>query len=225
MRTLIRSLSTVLAPALFGLALLSLAPTDAASAPPDAGNSEVRSDAASDVPSDARDARDGRDARSDASPDVMLDAALPDAKAPPYPFDAGKPRDAHPILDAPADVPGPIPPDPNPLLADAVFVLSVKYDKGNVSLDKTRREKLPMKAAVDRRFGRFAAELYSGPTLVERIRFDFPLINDDSKTGEAFEKGLTVAVDVKIPDSPRPNKLEIWDRATDKRWSFPYPPK
>jgi hypothetical protein len=67
--------------------------------------------------------------------------------------------------------------------------------------------------------------MFSGPTLVERVRFDFPLINDDSLATEAYEKGLVTAVDVRIPDSDRPNKLEIWDRANDKRWKFEYPPK
>ena len=57
------------------------------------------------------------------------------------------------------------------------------------------------------------------------IRFDFPLINDDSKASEVYEKGLDVTVEVRVPDSDRPNKFEIWDRANDKRWQFEYPPK
>lgn len=196
MRSLIRALVVLSAPALFALGTIPLAATDAVSATPD--------------------------------------AALDTFKPPPLPssFDAGKPKlDAAlpkkdalpPLLDSAP--PKPIPPDPTPLSADAVFILSVKYDRGSVSIVKVRREKLPVKGAVDRHMGRFAAELLSGPTVIERIRFDFPLINDDSKTAEAYEKGLVVTVDVKIPDSDRPNKLEIWDRATDKRWKFDYPPK
>lgn len=168
-----------------------------------------------------------------AGPDGGLDASL-DVKPPPYPptFDAGKPKLDAAVLDAkkdgaplPADAGKPIPPDPTPLFTDSVFVLTIKYDKGVVSILKVRHEKLPAKVALDRRFGRFAAELFSGPTLVERVRFDFPLINDDSVASEIYEKGLTVQVDVRIPDSDRPNKLEIWDRANDKRWKLEYPPK
>lgn len=118
-----------------------------------------------------------------------------------------------------------IQPDPTPLVADAVFVLSIRFDKGKVSIVKVGREKLPKKAAVPRKLGRFAVELLSGPTVVERVRFDFPLIHDDDVAGEAYAKGLDVTVDVRIPDSDRPNKLEIWDRATDKRWKYTYPPK
>ena len=197
MRNLTRPLVVLVAPALLALATIPLATTDAASA----------------------------------TPDAALDAQVPDSKQPPYPpsFDAGKPKlDAQPPpkKDAAVDVaPKPIPPDPSPLVAEGVFVLSMRFHNGNVTVAKVRREKLATKAAVDRHFGRFAAELYSGPTVIERIRFDFPLINDDSPASDVYEKGLDVTVEVKIPDSDRPNKLEIWDRATDKRWKLDYPPK
>ena len=200
MRTLIRATVVLGAPGLLALLVLLPISREAPAAGPDGGPS--------------------------------LDASLDVAK-PPYPptFDAGKPKLDAAILDAkkdaplPSDAAKPIPPDPTPLFTDAVFVLTVKFDKGVVSIVKVRHEKLPAKVALERRFGRFAAELFSGPTLVERVRFDFPLINDDSTATEVYEKGLVVTVDVRIPDSDRPNKLEIWDRADDKRWKFDYPPK
>lgn len=218
MRTLIRATAVLVAPALLVVAA-TIPWSGTASSAPTATAAQVDAH----LPADA--------ARPDVH--VPLDAKVPDAKAPPYPpvFDAGKPKlDAAPDAKKDAlpplfDASKPIPPDPTPLVTDAVFVLTVKFDKGTVSIVQVRREKLATKAAVDRRFGRFAAELLSGPTLVERVRFDFPLINDDSIATEVYEKGLVVEVDVKIPDSDRPNKLEIWDRANDKRWSFPYPPK
>lgn len=202
MRTLIRATVVLAAPVLLATAVLLPITREAPAAGPDAGTPDVA---------------------------PVLDAHKP----PPYPptFDAGKPKFDAAGLDAKKDAPPPldaakpIPPDPTPLISDAIFVLKVKYDKGHVTITKVRHEKLPAKAAVDRRFGRFAAELYSGPTLIERIRFDFPLINDDTVATEIYEKGLTVDVEVKIPDSDRPNKLEIWDRANDKRWKFDYPPK
>jgi hypothetical protein len=202
MRTLIRATVALSAPGLLALAVMLPISREAPAAGPDSGTPDV-------------------------SP--MLDVYKP----PPYPpkFDAGKPKldaaglDAKKDAPLPQDATKPIPPDPTPLFTDAVWVLSVKFDKGVVSITKVKHEKLAVKGTVDRRFGRFAAELYSGPTLVERVRFDFPLINDDSVASEIYEKGLVVSVDVKIPDSDRPNKLEIWDRANDKRWKFDYPPK
>jgi hypothetical protein len=118
----------------------------------------------------------------------------------------------------------PIAPDPAPLLSDAFFVLTLHFEKQQVSLEKVKRITTKAKTSVPRTFGRFAAELYVGPTLIERVRFDFPLIADDSRIGDAYIKGLSVSIDVKVPDSDRPTRLSIWDRATDRRWELPYPP-
>jgi hypothetical protein len=183
---------------------------------------------ARDVGIDARDAADlGIDA-PDAARDALADADAGRSDAPPRDgsgADVGR-------VDAPAreggwfpDAPRPIAPDPSPLLSDSVFVLTVTFDKGAISIAKVEREKLPGKQAVVRRFGRFAAELYSGPTLLERVRFDFPLIADDDYAGDVYARGLTTSVKIRVPESDRPNKLEIWDRATERRWSFDYPPK
>ena len=117
-----------------------------------------------------------------------------------------------------------IAPDPTPMPCDAVLVLSVRYDKGTLRLEKVRREVVAKGTTMPRRFGRFAAELYVGPTLLERVRFDFPLIHDDDGPGVVFGRTLDFTVEVRVPDSDRPTKLELWDRATDKRWTFRYPP-
>ncbi|MGZ3452504.1 MAG: hypothetical protein ACXVEF_23045 [Polyangiales bacterium] len=180
--------------------------------------------AASFVSLDASSAPNALDAISkDALPSP--DAALPPKDA--LPLDA-KPGDAAPkkpdALPPPNDAGKPIPPDPTPLAADAIYVMSVRWNKATHTIDKGRREKLPKSDSLPRHLGRFAAELYSGPDLVERLRFDFPLIEDDTALGDTYAKGLNVTVEVKIPDSVRPNKLQIWDRATDRRWTFPYPP-
>jgi hypothetical protein len=147
-------------------------------------------------------------------PDVAFDARRPDAI--PVPPDVNPPV---------ADARPPIPPDPTPLAAEALFVIGFRYANRTFTIARVRRESLPKPAAVPRRFGRFAAELYVGPTLLERIRFDVPLLHDDDQASESYEKGLDITVDVKLPDSDRPTRLEVWDRATDRRWRFAYPPK
>jgi hypothetical protein len=205
MRGLIRSLivrASVLAagPALFALGV-SFVSITASSAP----NSPNALDA---ISKDALPSPDAAPAK-----DAFVDAGKTDA--------VPKKPDA---LPPPHDTAKPIAPDPTPLAADAIYVLTVRWNKGQLALSKVRREKLPKKDTLPRHLGRFAAELYSGPDLVERLRFDFPLIEDDTALGDTYAKGLDVSVEVKIPDSVRPNKLEIWDRATDRRWSFPYPP-
>jgi hypothetical protein len=157
------------------------------------------------------------------------DAKLPDAKPPVFDTgdeagnDAGT-KDAKP--DAPdAETAPPIPPDPTPLVCDNAFVLHVQWNKGVLSIEGARREKQTKKGALPHHMGRFAVELYVGPTLLDRDRFDIPLIGDDGPTSEAFGKGLVTTIDVRVPESDRPTRMEIWDRATDKRWIFSYPPK
>jgi hypothetical protein len=148
------------------------------------------------------------------------DAKLPDAK--PI-MDSGS-KDAK--LDAPeTEVAPPIPPDPTPLVCDTAFVLHVQWNKGVLSIEGARREKQLKKGTLPHHMGRFAVELYVGPTLLDRDRFDIPLIGDDGPTSDAFGKGLVTTIDVRVPESDRPTRMEIWDRATDKRWIFPYPPK
>jgi hypothetical protein len=153
------------------------------------------------------------------------DAKLPDAK--PIPdggvADSGS-KDAK--TDAPeTEVAPPIPPDPTPLVCETVFVLHVQWNKGVISIEGARREKMLKKGALPHHMGRFAVELYVGPTLLDRDRFDVPLLGDDGPMSDAFGKGLVTTLDVRVPESDRPTRMEIWDRATDKRWIFSYPPK
>jgi len=154
------------------------------------------------------------------------DATLPDAKPPVLDAAGGEegPKDAKPdALDAEAAPP--IPPDPTPLVCEYAFVLHVQWNKGVLSIEGARREKQTKKGALPHHMGRFAVELYVGPTLLDRDRFDIPLIGDDGPTSDAFGKGLVTAIDVRVPESDRPTRMEIWDRATDNRWIFAYPPK
>lgn len=235
MRTLTLRLraAIVLAPLLATTALLALLGDEALSAPAPAAVDAIAEAARDAIAEAARDA--GSDARAEVASDVGADGAAPaDATFDGRP-DAPARGDALAEagrIDAPAreggwfpDAPRPIAPDPTPLLSDSVFVLTVTFGKGTISIDKVEREKLASKQAVVRRFGRFAAELYSGPTLLERVRFDIPLISDDDYTGDVYARGLVTSVKVRVPESDRPNKLEIWDRATERRWSFDYPPK
>ncbi|GAC1365696.1 MAG: hypothetical protein NVSMB47_17010 [Polyangiales bacterium] len=166
-----------------------------------------------------------------ASPIVPPDAGWADASLPDgRPTDARLPEiggDARPDVrpEVALDAPSPIPPDPTPLACDAVFVLSLRWSKGTLTLEHARRETLAKKTTLPRHFGRFAAELYVGPTLLERLRFDIPLLGDDGPIGDTYGKGLVTDVEVRVPDSERPTRLEIWDRATDRRWVLDYPPK
>jgi len=123
----------------------------------------------------------------------------------------------------PADV-GPIAPDPDPLSTDSVFVVDLRFDHGTPMVERIVRAKLSAPMQVRTFFGRFAIELYSGPVLLQRVRFDFPLIGDTQSPSFDYEQTISSSAQVTISDSERPNRLVIWDRATERRWVFAYPP-
>jgi hypothetical protein len=79
--------------------------------------------------------------------------------------------------------------------------------------------------------GRFALELWIGQELIDRVRFDFPLLAlEGPKTiartplhqPAAFRGKL--AVSVLVPASPRVRRALILDRATGKETELSWPP-
>jgi hypothetical protein len=135
---------------------------------------------------------------------------------------------------------GPLPPgakitktpaDPAPTLERAQWIFDLRFDKGEVFLLGVHRFELPAPQLTPRAMGRFAVELFEGPALIERVRFDFPMLGaGDSQRGDAgkwtpsFEKKLVSRIGVMFPATSRGTRLELWDRATDTRWTLPWPP-
>jgi hypothetical protein len=125
-----------------------------------------------------------------------------------------------------------IPPDPTPLSERGQWVFDLRWDKGDVYLLAVHRVELAAPQSTPRAMGRFALELYEGPTLIERARFDFPLLGagtgDLADAGRqappSFEKKLTTRIGVMFPATSKGTRLELWDRATDHRWPLPWPP-
>lgn len=119
-------------------------------------------------------------------------------------------------------------PDPTPMLEKAQLVYDLRWSKGEVFLLGVRRIELPTPQHTPRAMGRFALELFEGPTVIERVRFDFPLLGagevDAGRNGPpSFEKKLTTRIGITFPAAKRGTKLELWDRATDQRWPLPWP--
>ena len=97
---------------------------------------------------------------------------------------------------------------------------------------------LPAPQATPRVMGRFAMELYEGPTLVERVRFDFPMLmtggipKPDAGTRRTYEDRNRVDFDDKLitrigvvfPATRKGNRLDLYDRATGTRLRLPWPP-
>jgi len=135
-------------------------------------------------------------------------------------------------LDAGAPGPAPdvvmtkIPPDPAPLVERSQWVLDLRWDRGDVWLLGLHSLELAQPQATPRAMGRFALELFEGPTLIERVRFDFPLLGaPEPDASPSFSSKLRTRIGVVFPATKRGTRLELWDRASGRRWSLPWPPR
>ena len=116
------------------------------------------------------------------------------------------------------------PPDPPALVERSQWVFDLRWDKGDVYLLGIHPLELPAPQATPRVMGRFAMELFEGPTLIERARFDFPLMGAvEPEGGVSFSAKLNTRIGVVFPASKRGTKLELVDRASGRRWALPWP--
>jgi hypothetical protein len=122
------------------------------------------------------------------------------------------------------------PADPTPLVERSQWVFDLRWDRGDVWLLDVAPLELRAPQATPRAMGRFALELFEGPALVERVRFDFPMLGapEPGDAGWTAPPSLTqklrTRVGVIFPATTRGTRLELWDRATSRRWSLPWPP-
>jgi hypothetical protein len=165
---------------------------------------------------------------------VIAASALADPTPPPA---SGHTIDASRVLDAGAPLRGVevaitrTPADPTPLVEKGQWVFDLAWDRGEVWLRGVAPLELPAPQATPRVMGRFALELYEGPALIERVRFDFPLLGvpDFGDGGWASPPAITQKIKTRIgvifPATRRGVRLELLDRATNRRWSVPWPPQ
>jgi hypothetical protein len=124
-----------------------------------------------------------------------------------------------------------IPPDPPPLKSRQQWVFDLRWSSGTPYLLGIHALDLGTPQETQRAMGRFALELFEGPTLIERVRFDFPMLGPPLSADAGgfnappnLQKKLTTRVGVMFPAVSRGTRLELWDRATDTRWPLPWPP-
>jgi hypothetical protein len=120
------------------------------------------------------------------------------------------------------------PPDPRPMAEKGQWVFDLKFRQGDIFFLGVTRTELAAPQKTPRVMGRFALELFEGPTLIERVRFDFPGLADAQDAGwgapPSFATHLTSRIGVTFPATKRGTRLELWDRATGSRWGLPWPP-
>ncbi len=117
------------------------------------------------------------------------------------------------------------PADPPPLVERSQWVFDLRWDRGDVWLLASRPLELPEPRTTPRVMGRFALELYEGAALIERVRFDFPLLGPPEPDGGiSIAQKLRTRIGVIFPATKRGTSLDLLDRATGKRWAMPWPP-
>ncbi len=117
------------------------------------------------------------------------------------------------------------PPDPPPTRERAQWLVDLRWVRGDVYLVSMSPTDFSTPRETPRVMGRFALELYEGSTLIERVRFDFPMLGaDEPEAGVPMSRKLTTRIGVLFPAIRRGTQLELLDRATDTRWPLPWPP-
>jgi hypothetical protein len=125
------------------------------------------------------------------------------------------------------------PPDPEPLRLAAQWEYEIASDEGVLSVASVKRVDLPKPIVSARRMGRYAIELWIGSELVERVRFDMPLLTggtpEEPPRKGAFpppdlEKGAHVRTRVLVPRAERARRAVLVDRASEQVIPLPWPP-
>lgn len=125
-------------------------------------------------------------------------------------------------------------PDPPPLSERRQWQYRVDYDRGTLRVASPTLSCLAKARASPRRIGRYAFELWLGDELIERLRFDFPLLAAEEPApngprkplheAPSFARGAQVSVTLDVPHSERANRARILDRATGNAVEVPWPP-
>jgi hypothetical protein len=114
-------------------------------------------------------------------------------------------------------------PDPPAQSSKKQWWFEFKMDHQALSLVRSERRVLSEERVTPRRYGRFALEAYRGNDLVERLRFDFPLLGDTRSAIDEVEPGLVTSVGVEFPELDGVTRLEVVDRKSRKITSVPLP--
>jgi hypothetical protein len=123
-------------------------------------------------------------------------------------------------------------PDPEPLREARQWEYHFVYESGKVRVASVRELLYPKPVVTARRMGRYAVELWIGRELLERVRFDFPLLaaeEDTRKTVPLHAKpslaaAATADAIVRVPASARALRAVLVDRASEQAEELPWPP-
>jgi len=134
------------------------------------------------------------------------------------------------LADPKPDAPSPgFPPDPPAIATTKQWIFEITYRDGKASVAQVKQALSKSPTATARMMGRFAVEFWVGKELVDRIRFDVPLLEAPSNGRRGLLSGprfgqVTARLKVRLADSPRATYVAVVDRATGDVQRFLWPP-
>ena len=112
------------------------------------------------------------------------------------------------------------------VLVNEMAKLTVKYDRGAVTIVRVERQPLPSPQRMRRWRGRFEARAVAGGKTVDFVRFDFPLMaaaeapddvtEDAKKAGEKLREHVTATTIVRTPLPAGATSVTIYDSVTKR---------
>ncbi|MEN9577380.1 MAG: hypothetical protein RJA70_389 [Pseudomonadota bacterium] len=119
-------------------------------------------------------------------------------------------------------------PDPEPIVSAEQLEYLIRFSAGEVSIESVRSAPQARPISTPRMMGRFAFELWIGKELIDRVRFDFPLLAAEDPTADPARPNLAAGANVTrsllVPNSLRATHAQIVDRATGVEHVVPWPP-
>jgi hypothetical protein len=123
-------------------------------------------------------------------------------------------------------------PDPVAKPSRDQWIFEISARGGKVAIDSVTPQTFAKPAETPRVVGRFALELYIGRELLDRVRFDVPLMGAENTVGNRnnlpkprFDQNVTAHVKARMADNPRAAYLLIVDRETGDSQKLLWPPE
>jgi len=131
------------------------------------------------------------------------------------------PKKQEPVV----ETPGGDLPDPQAVNSEFQLDYLLGFENGELVLLGQSAVELTSPVPTARRFGRFALELWVGKELLERARFDVPLLGAGAEETDIIESGLSAQIKVRIPEVLRARAARVVDRKTGETLQLPWPPQ
>lgn len=123
-------------------------------------------------------------------------------------------------------------PDPPQRASRKQWTIDVVSKGGKVTAERATSTTLAKPSETPRVFGRFAVELYIGRELLDRARFNVPLMGDEPPHGNRnrlprprFDQHVSARVRVRIADNDRASYMLLVDRDSGAIQKLAWPPE